>query len=95
MAPGKSKQNTECTFCIGFTRTHPFAGYNRTRRCVDYVTSDLGKLVRFLVREYHNPVRNLLSDRILMVDELYEECKHLEDVFSCTDLGYSVSYGTN
>ncbi|CUM48566.1 unnamed protein product [Debaryomyces tyrocola] len=59
-------------------------------------TSDLGRLVRCLVREYHNMVRNLLPDGMLMLDELHEEFrKHAKDMFSCTDLGYSVFYETN
>ena len=63
---------------------------------VRFSTPDLGKLVRCFVREYHTTVRNLLPDGMLMVDELYGEFrKHAKDMFSCTDLGYSVFYGTD
>ena len=53
---------------------------------VRFSTSDLSKLVRFLVREYHNTVRNFLPDGMLMVDELYEEFRwHAKNMFSCMD----------
>lgn len=52
---------------------------------VMFSKSDLGNLIRSLVWEYHNTVRKLLADEMLM-DDLYEEfLKHTKDVFSCTD----------
>lgn len=57
--------------------------------------SDMSKLVRVLIAEYRQKVRELLPDGIMMVDEFYEMFKErAQDKISCIDRGYSVFFET-